>query len=291
VNCPPIAKPSIPVVNSPDYLQIFQQFDPAFEGEIDDGFLGADFAAELQTTSRVWIETGYRQGILAYLNFFLLKDFIVLHDKASAPRFKSFKSMADSFYRTDLFLRDVTDSGKNPPGGISSPKVQRQLQGIMARHSRLSIPIWMMAYFGFQLTEAGENEVPALNAEDRQLHLSYFSKTYRIMGIPFSADRDAMVKFARSIEAVHAGESQDLAKHARHVLILGEMVGVSSGSETITAKLPEATRAVFAPRHARVRPGFCARSLFPLAGGMLVKKAIGAPGRKTRPFSSLDIVE
>ena len=291
VNFQVITKHSIPTVTPPDYLQLFQQFDPAFEGEIDARFLGADFPAELQTTSRIWIETGYRQGILAYLNFFLLKDFIELHDKASAPRFKSFKAMADSFYRTDLFLRDVTDSGKHPTGGISSPKVQRQLRGIMARHTRLSIPIWMMTYFGFQLMEAGENEFPDLTDEDRQRHLSYFSKTYRIMGIPFSADRDAMVTFARAIEAGHAGESQHLAKHARHILILGEMVGVSSGNEAITAKLPAATRTVFAPMHARVRPGLIARFLLPLAGRMLVKKAIGAPGRETRPFSSLDIIE
>ena len=57
-------------------------------------------------------DSGHRPGIGAYLNFFLLRDFIVTHDTAHPPRFKSFRSMADSFYQTDLFIREVTDSGR-----------------------------------------------------------------------------------------------------------------------------------------------------------------------------------
>lgn len=280
------AEPQLPDVTcTAKHFQLFEQFDPAFEGEVDSQFLGGDFAEELQTTSRIWIETGYRQGIIAYLNFFLLRDFIELHDRASDPRFQSFKSMADSFYRTDLFLRDVTDSGKHPTGGISSPKVQKLLRGIMARHSRLSIPMWMMAYFGFQLMEAGEHELPDLTNLERQHHLNYFAKTYRIMGIPFSNDRGVMEEFARSVEAEYAGESKYLQKHARNVLRLGEMVGVSSSFQEITGKLPKATRDVFSPLHSYVRPRWFARFPLRLAGRLLIRKAIGKPGRETSPFS------
>lgn len=264
--------------------RLFEKFDLAYKGEIDAGFLGDNFAKELQTTSRIWIETEYRQGVIAYLNFFLLRDFIELHDHASRPRFQCFKSMADSFYRTDLFLRDVTDSGKDPTGGISSPKVQRLLREIMARHSRLSIPAWMMSYFGFQLMEAGENELPGLSDQERHFHLSYFAKTYRIMGIPFSSDRILMEDFARSVESEYAGESKYLEKHARNVLRLGEMVGVSSSDDEIVGKLPRATREVYSPMHSRVRPSWFARFPLRLAGRMLIKKAIGKPGRETSLF-------
>ena len=105
------------------YQEVFEELDPPFE-DWDDSLLTDDFGAELQTASRLWVSTGYGQGIAAYLNFFLLTDFIVTHDEAHPPRFMSFKSMADSFYQTDLFIRDVTDSGKEPNGGISNPKVR-----------------------------------------------------------------------------------------------------------------------------------------------------------------------
>ena len=142
-----------------------------------------------------------------------------------------------------------------------------------------------MAYFGFQLMEAGENEYPDLSEEDRQRHLNYFSKTYRMMGIPFSTDRGIMEKFARSVETSHAGQSQHLTMHARNILALGEMVGVPSHAETITDRLPEATRTVFAPLHSGVRPGPAKRLLLKTAGRLLVRKAIGHPGRRAVPFT------
>ena len=267
-----------------EYLSAFEQFDPPFE-DFTDEQLGADFPAELETTSRMWISTGYRQGILAYLNFFLLKDFIVTHDTAYKPRFLNFKAMADSFYQTDLFVRDVTDSGKTGTGGISSPEVRKQLRGIMARHTKLSIPLWMMSYFGFQLMEAVEQECPDLNETDRQHHLNYFSKTYRIMGLPFSSNRKLMEQFARSIESAHAGSSTHLERHCRNILALGEMVGVSSDYESLASKLPVATREIFAPIHPKTRPGPFKRPFLRIAGRILVKRAIGDPARKAVPFA------
>ncbi len=67
--------------------------------------------------------------------------------------------------------------------------------------------------------------------------------------------------------------------------LIDEMVGVSSDFDAINDKLPEATRAVFAPLHARVRPGSIQKRLLRFSGRLLVRKAIGAPGRETRPFS------
>ena len=271
-------------MSEPEYLSAFEKFDPPFE-DFTDEQLGDDFPAELEATSRMWISTGYRQGILAYLNFFLLKDFIVTHDTAYKPRFLNFKAMADSFYQTDLFVRDVTDSGKTGTGGISVPSVRKRLRGIMARHTKLEIPLWMMSYFGYQLMEAVEQEYPDLDETERQRHLSYFAKTYRIMGLPFSSDRKLMEQFARAIEIAHAGSSPHLEKHCRNILALGEMVGVSSDYDSLAQKLPAATREIFTPIHANTRPGALKRPLLRIAGRLLVKRAIGDPARKAVPFS------
>ena len=96
---------------------LFARFDAPFE-TFGNSMLGPDFPAELELVSRFWFRCGYRPGIGAYLNFFLLRDFITTHDRNYPPRFATFKSMATSFYMTDLFIRDVTDSGVNPTGGI-----------------------------------------------------------------------------------------------------------------------------------------------------------------------------
>ena len=109
-----------------EYLDLHQRFEPPYE-RFDNAMLGAEFPAELDLVSRLWFRCGYRPGIGAYLNFFLLRDFITTHDTNFPPRFKSFRSMADSFYQTDLFIREVTDSGARPSGGISSARVREML--------------------------------------------------------------------------------------------------------------------------------------------------------------------
>jgi len=118
----------------PKYLELFEKFEAPFSDGFDDAIFRGNFAEELKTASRLWFRTGYGQGIAAYLNFFLLKDFIVTHDEARPSRFAAFKPMAESFYQIDLFVRDITDSGKEPTGGISNPKVRKQLADIMARN-------------------------------------------------------------------------------------------------------------------------------------------------------------
>ena len=201
---------------------IYQLLDPPY-GPFDNAMLGAQFALELASVSRLWLACGYRPGIAAYLNLFLLRDFILSHDAAFPPRFQSFRSMARSFYRTDLFVRDMTDSGRRPMGGISSQTVRATLHGIMRRHQRIAIPHWMMRYFGFRLLEMVEKEHGGLTAEGKQRHLSYMTRTYRIMGLAFSERRARMEQFSREVEARHAGISPHLGKHARHILFLGRI--------------------------------------------------------------------
>ena len=258
------------------YMDLYQTFDPPYE-TFDRPLLGPDFPQELSTVSALWFACRYRPGIAAYLNFFLLKDFIVTHDTAYPPRFQSFQSMADSFYQTDLFIRAVTDSGLKPTGGISSQGVRARLQAIMKRHERISIPLWMMTYFGFNLLESVEKQCAPLTKEQKQQHLSYMAKTYRIMGLAFSGRRAPMEAFARGVEEVHAGLTPNVEKHARNILIIGEMAGVSSRYEDIAAMLPDKTREVYREIHNRVRPGPLKRPIARLLGRVLMKQAIGEP--------------
>lgn len=264
--------------------RLLSRMEPPFAGDPGDAALGPGFARELAVTARLWFRSGYAQGIGAYLNFFLLSEFIETHDRAYPPRFANMRSMARSFYQTDLFVRRVTDSGVEPSGGISNPAVRRSLRAIMHRHARLSIPPWMMTYFGFQLLEAVEHECAPVADQERRLHLAYMAKAFRIMGIPFSADRELMEEYARCVEARHAGRSADLERHARNILMIGEMLGVSSDADRITAMLPDATRVVYAPIHARVRPGPVRRRILRAAGRLLMKRALGEP-REAVPWS------
>ena len=266
-----------------EYLEIYQGFDPPY-AEFDRSMLGSEFSRELETVSRIWFSCGYRQGIAAYLNFFLLKEFIVTHDTAFPPRFQSFRSMADSFYQTDLFIRDVTDSGLKPTGGISSPAVRGELAGIMKRHRKISIPEWMMTYFGFSLLELVEKQVGVREPEEKRLHLAYMAKAYRIMGLRFSEDRERLERFSRQIEQAHHGFSPHLERHARNILLLGEMAGVSSRYEEISTMLPEGTREVFRSIYPKVAPGPAVRVSARVLGRLLMKKAVGKP-RKAVPVA------
>jgi hypothetical protein len=259
-----------------EYLPIYRAFDPPYE-EFERQMLGDQFAAELDLVSRLWFRCGYRPGIGAYLNFFLLRDFIRTHDTSFPPRFASFKSMADSFYRTDLFIREVTDSGAKPSGGISSARVRGMLRAIQERHVKVRIPPWMQTYFGWSLLENVEKQCAPLTDEEKRLHLSYMAKAFRIMGLRFSTDRAAMERFARTVEADHAAVTQNVEKHARHILRIGEMIGVSSARDSILPMLPRDTRAAFEPLYAKVRPGALRAISCRVLGRMLLPKAIGTP--------------
>lgn len=265
------------------YLDLYRQFEAPYSS-FDRSELGDEFPKELAAASRLWFACGYGQGIASYLNFFLLKDFIVTHEKAYPPRFQSFKSMAESFYRTDLFIRDVTDSGLKPTGGISSAAVRRTLASIMQRHRNVAIPEWMMTYFGFSLVEMVEKICAPVQEDQKHLHLAYMSKAYRIMGLSFSTRRNWMENFSRSIEQEYAGLSEYAEKHTRNILLLGEMVGVSSDYEDLARLLPERTREIFREMYPRVRSGRLKRLGARLSGRFLVPKAVGRP-REAVPVS------
>ena len=264
------------------YLQLYKTFDPPFN--FDNSPLGAEFPAELDLVSRLWFRCGYRPGIGAYLNFFLLRDFITTHDTNYPPRFRTFKAMATSFYMTDLFIRDVTDSGVKPTGGISNPQVRDTLRQIQQRHRNVKIPEWMQTYFGFSLLENVEKQCAPMSDDDRRLHLAYMSKTYRIMGIPFSENRADLERFSCEIEAEQAAVADQVPRHSVHILRLGEMIGVPSSAESILPMLPARTRAVFEPLYPKVRPGPLRRVWSRLLGRLLLPKAVGAP-RKAVPFA------
>ena len=266
------------------YLDVYRSFDPPFE-RFDNSMLGPQFARELALVSRLWFRCGYRPGIGAYLNFFLLRDFITTHDESFPPRFKSLRSMADSFYQTDLFIREVTDSGAKPSGGISSAAVRERVRQIQRRHSRIGIPPWMQTYFGFSLLENVEKQCAPLSDQEKQLHLAYMAKTYRIMGFAFSQDRAQLERFARLIEADQATVTQRVPVHSKHILRIGEMIGVSSGPESILPMLPPATRSVFEPLYDGVRPGLLQRAWSRLLGRLLLPKAVGEP-RKAVPVDA-----
>ncbi|MFN2644892.1 MAG: hypothetical protein ABR570_07875 [Burkholderiales bacterium] len=255
---------------------MYRRFDPPYE-RFERSMLGPEFAAELDLVSRLWFRCGYRPGIGAYLNFFLLREFIQTHDTNFPPRFASLRLMAESFYRTDLFIRDVTDSGARPTGGISSAKVRDVLRAIQERHVKVKIPPWMQTYFGFSLLENVEKQCAPLSVEEKRLHLAYMSKAYRIMGLRFSEDRGALERFARTIEAEQAAITANVAAHSRHILRIGEMIGVSSSAQSILAMLPADTREVFAPLYPRVRPGALRALWCRLLGRLVMPKALGAP--------------
>lgn len=258
------------------YLDLFNTFEPPFGG-FDEGLLGPASADELATVRKIWLTCGYAPGVGAYLNFFLLRDFIETHDAAFPQRFQTLRSMADSFYRTDLFVRDVTDSGRQPTGGIASEGVRATLQGIMQRHQKLAIPHWMMAYFGFSLVENVEKECSLLTHAEKQQHLDYMARAFRLMGLAFSSERPKMEEFSRMVEGVHTGLGSHAEKHVRNILLVGEMVGVRSTTQRLGAMLPDKPRALFESIHSRVRPRLLRRSTARMLGRLLIKQAVGKP--------------
>src|SRR5690606_28065822 len=124
-----------------------------------------------------------------------------------------------------------------------------------ARHRRLGIPLWMMSWFGWTLFEAVEAQCAPMSAEQQRLHLGYMARTYRLMGVPFAADRERMTAFARAVERAHAGISPQIEQRARDILCIGEAIGVSSRPAYLLPLLPEAVRPTLAGVANRVRPG------------------------------------
>ena len=102
-------------------------------------------------------------------------------------------------------------------------------------------------------------------------------KAYRIMGVAFSFRRDWMEEFSRQVEDAYAGTSPHLERHARNILLLGEMVNVPSDYDNIASKLPQKTRMIFQGIYPRVRPPFFKRAAAHVLGPLLVPRAVGKP--------------
>lgn len=236
--------------------------------------LGPEFPRELELVSRLWFRCGYRPGIGVALNFLLLGDFLALHQLKYSSRFPSLRAMMDAFRRIDLFVRAVTDSGAQASGGISSPMVRSILETIRNRHARSGIPAWMLTYFGFSVIEMVERQC-VLSAEEKRLHLAYIGKAFRIMGVPFTQNRDELERFARQVEEHHAAVIGDAPKLLRHVLCIAEMAGESSDPESILDMLPPAVRAVLEPLYPEVRPSLFGRIACRLLGRFLLPGAVG----------------
>jgi type IV secretory pathway protease TraF len=94
-----------------------------------------------------------------------------------------------------------------------------------------------------------------------------------------------MEQFARSVERAHAGPSPNVERHARNILIIGEMIGVRSAADRLGRMLPEPTRKEFERIYPRVRPGPALRLAARAFGSVAMKRAIGAP-RKAVPLAS-----
>jgi hypothetical protein len=134
----------------------------------------------------------------------------------------------------------------------------------------------MQTYFGFSLLENVEKQCAPMTEDEKRLHLAYMSKAWHIMGMPFSERRGLMEEFSRRIEAEQAVVTPNVPRHSVHILRLGEMIGVSSGPESILPMLPPGTRSVFAPLYPMVRPGLVRRTWCRAMGKLLMPNAVGA---------------
>lgn len=135
----------------------------------------------------------------------------------------------------------------------------------------------MQTYFGWSLVENVEKQCAPLSDEEKRLHLSYMAKAFRIMGLRFSTDRGRLERFARAIEGEQAAVTQNVERHARHILRIGEMIGVRSSADSILPMLPAASRAAFEPLYPKVRPGMLRGAFCRVLGRVLLPKAIGEP--------------
>jgi len=155
--------------------------------------------------------------------------------------------------------------------------VRGTLEEIQRRHVKVKIPPWMQTYFGFSLLENVEKQCAPLTEQEKRLHLAYMAKAYRVMGLRFSENRAELERFARAVEAEQAANSENVARHSRHILRIGEMIGVASTPDSILPMLPAHTRSVFEPLYDKVRPSALRRLWLRVLGRLVMPKAIGAP--------------
>jgi len=187
---------------SRDYVpRTFRTFDPPYEG-FDNGMLGAQFPSN--STSSV--ACGFAAGTARDWRLPELLPAARLHrdTRHQLPASLQDPALDGRFVlSTDLFIREVTDSGPSPAAHFER-KSARAAAANPAAPRKNQDSCWMQTYFGFSLVENVEKHCAPLSADEKRLHLAYMAKAYRIMGIRFSAKRNDLERFARLIEAEQA---------------------------------------------------------------------------------------
>jgi hypothetical protein len=256
------------------YEKLFRAMDPPHDAPPEEG-LRAGVSKELELVSRLWFESGHRAGIAAHLSLALLCELILTHDREFPHRFRSRRSLRRAFSETDRVLREVTDSGKRPTGGISAPEIRTRLSFLSDRHRRATFPKWMTTYFAFSYVESAERASPGISDDERRTHLNYMAKAFRIMGVAFSPNRSLMEEFSRQVELAHTGRSPKLERYVRDLLLLAEMLRVSSEYHRLAPLLPELPRILFRQIYPQVQPAPWKSTLARASGRFLTKGTLG----------------
>ena len=233
---------------------LFSQLSPPIENPEFDGV----YQDELQTTQYIWKIGSYRCGITVHIIFFFMAPGFVEKAKNVRPqRFGNLIKFANSFDFTDIFIKQVTASGRGKARGIGlqDPNIQRMLKNIQQMHDRHNISHIDMVHFGYRLMQQLESDIGHLTEEQKQLHLQYMSRVYRTMGIPFSADRELLETLCEAIEEKHATFTDVTAEYCQRLLFLGLTVGVPCDKQSLAKSLPQHIRPLFETHYDQLKPG------------------------------------
>lgn len=95
-----------------------------------------------------------------------------------------------------------------------------------------------------------------LTPTHKQLHLQYFNKAFRFMGIPFSDDRQLLEEYCLELEKRHANFNQELSlSYCRRLLFIGLTVGVPCDRDSLAKQLPVYTKPIFEQHYQALLPG------------------------------------
>jgi len=230
-----------------------QPFNPS--GEFDKEFLAARY---------IWKKGSYRCGITAYIIFFLMSPGFVQRAAVSKPaRFGQLISFAKSFDFTDVFIKQVTASGRGGTYGRGLPdeKIRKLLRAIQKAHDVLDIPHIEMVHFGYRLMQQLENDIGDLPDAVKQYHLQYMSRVYRTMGIPFSSNRQLLENLCGVIEEQFTRFTPIAGQYGKRLLFLGLTVGVSCDKSNLSELLPPTIKPVFELHYQDFQPSFALRIL------------------------------
>lgn len=240
------AMPPLPDCLAADY----DRLDPADP----DAWRDTSVAISAPVVQWLWQAGSYRCGIGAYLGFFLMGAQLTLANQANPRRFARLLALGLSFDITDNFIKAVTASGRQPSKGLADPGIRKRLARLGARHHQIGIPDWMMVHFGFLLVEQIEADLGIEDPCVLAAHLRYFAAVYRVMGIPFSADRELMYRYCRTLEEHQAQYTPAAGPAGRRLLFLGACVGVRPEPAWLAQTLPLRLRELALQHQDSLRP-------------------------------------